>query len=562
MLTMIDVGQTVGNYNVTAKLGEGGMGVVFLAEHPVIGRKAALKVVHPRFGSNPEMVARFVTEAKLVNQIGHEHIVDVTDFGETAEGDTYFIMEYLDGESLAERIERDGLFSPERALFIAAQVADALRASHEHDVVHRDVKPDNIYLVTRGEDKDFVKVLDFGLAKLLHSDEVPSFKSRTGSVMGTPYYMAPEQCEGKPSIDQRADIYSLGVILFEMLTGKIPFGGDSYGEIMVKQVTMRPPAARSLVPDLPASLDLILFRALAKDPAQRFQTMGELRDALLDPEAYAASAPAEAVLDDLSGRARTAMPMARSAIRPLETVGLGPNTSGEAILSGSGAGFFADDPTPTRASRPNSSTFREGVGQIDSDGDTKLASYRGRVVRLTTAVAVVAITLVVVTHRREAGRLLAGAPGVNPSSQSTMVRVNFGSDPDGAAILSSDGQTLGVTPLSIVVPYSDKGREYTFRKDGFLSKTVSIVPNLSSPLFAVLESVPLVDPPAAPAVVAPPTEPPVAATMQVASTSSARSATRDHEHHRRAKSSSDAPILPADIAPVDDGDGVLEPSFQ
>src|SRR5687767_3303585 len=161
---MIAVGQTIGNYTVTAKLGEGGMGVVYLAEHPVIGRKVALKAIHPELSRNPDVVSRFMHEAKAVNQISNEHIVDVSDFGTTSDGEFYFIMEYLNGESVADRLRRERLFDPHRSMQIASQVTDALAASHSHSIIHRDLKPENIFLITRGQNRDFVKVLDFGLA--------------------------------------------------------------------------------------------------------------------------------------------------------------------------------------------------------------------------------------------------------------------------------------------------------------------------------------------------------------------------------------------------------------
>src|SRR5688572_29046023 len=245
---MIEVGQTIGNYRITAKLGEGGMGIVYLAEHPVIGRKVALKAIHPELSRKPAVVSRFMTEAKSVNQIGNEHIVDVSDFGNTSDGEFYFIMEFLQGESVADRLRRERLFEPNRALQIAAQVADALSASHSHGIIHRDLKPENIFLINRGQTRDFVKVLDFGLAKLILGDEKVSHKTRTGSVMGTPYYMSPEQCEGKAGVDYRADIYSLGVIVFEMMTGRVPFGGEGYGEIIVKHLTLPAPVPSSFNP--------------------------------------------------------------------------------------------------------------------------------------------------------------------------------------------------------------------------------------------------------------------------------------------------------------------------
>ena len=284
---MIQVGQIIGNYKITAKLGEGGMGVVYLAEHPIIGRKVAIKAIHPELSRNPEVVSRFMTEAKSVNQIGNEHIVDVSDFGNTPEGEFYFIMEFLQGEALADCLRRERLLQTDRALQIAAQVADALAAAHAHGIVHRDLKPENIFLITRGQTQDFVKVLDFGLAKLTQGDEKVSHKTRTGSVMGTPYYMAPEQCEGKAGVDHRADVYSLGVILFEMMTGRVPFGGEGYGEIIVKHLTMPPPAPRDINPAITPAQQAVVLRALTKPRDARFSSMEEFRAAILDPEKFA-----------------------------------------------------------------------------------------------------------------------------------------------------------------------------------------------------------------------------------------------------------------------------------
>jgi serine/threonine-protein kinase len=319
---MIELGQTVGNYRVVGKLGEGAMGSVFLAEHPVIGRKAALKVIHPQHARNPEVVARFVNEATAINRIGHQHIVEVTDFGRTPAGDFYFAMEHLEGEALSDLIARAAPFPPARALAIAAQIADALAASHAHGVIHRDLKPENVFLVTRGEDTSFVKVLDFGLAKLINEQGAAPHETRRGVVMGTPYYMSPEQCEGRRELDERADVYSLGVVLFEMLTGHLPFGGDAYGEILMKHLTARPAAARSLVPDLPAELDAIIHRALAKRPADRFASMALFREALLEPVGHAGALPRAGLPDDLSRRMRAAHPMSRAEIARRRTVAL------------------------------------------------------------------------------------------------------------------------------------------------------------------------------------------------------------------------------------------------
>src|SRR4029078_12245740 len=404
---MIDVGQTVGNYKITAKLGEGGMGVVYLAEHPVIGKKVAMKAIPPELSKNSHVVSRFVTEAKAVNQIGHEHIVDIADFGNTPDGEFYFVMEYLQGESLSDRLRRETRIDVDAALSITAQIADALNASHEQGIIHRDLKPENIFLcVNRGPGRDFVKVLDFGLAKLTLSDQKVSHKTRTGSVMGTPYYMSPEQCEGKIEIDHRADIYSLGVLLFEMLTGKVPFGGDGYGEIIVKHVTMPPPSVRSINGELPEELDLILYRALAKDRDQRFQTMAELEAALLDPQRYASSAPVIGIPEDLSGVARAASPMARSEMDARAEIGFGSGLDLERPPGG----------IP--------STFREGRGELI---DRFIPKRKNGMLAFYTGILCVDRAVVVGVVSRGGGNKQQPLPTAPVALHPSAVRINFNS---------------------------------------------------------------------------------------------------------------------------------------
>jgi serine/threonine-protein kinase len=456
---MIELGQTVGNYRVVAKLGEGAMGEVFLAEHPVIGRKAALKVIHPQHARNPEVVSRFVNEATAINRIGHQHIVEVTDFGRTPGGDFYFIMEYLDGKILSDLIAREAPFAPARALAIAAQIADALFASHSHGVIHRDLKPDNIFLVSRDGDDAFVKVLDFGLAKLVNDDGAPRHETRRGVVMGTPYYMSPEQCEGRREVDQRADVYSLGVVLFEMLTGHLPFGGNSYGEVIMKHLTVRAPAARSLVPDLPDALDAVLGRALAKSPEERFATMELFRGALLEPGSHAAVAPRPGAHEELARSLRAARPMSRAEISRRRTLALAP-----APPLAPSAGLLDDDPALDRIPR------RTGP----------------RNAALVAAAAMGALALAAaLTYGRAVQATAAPAP-VAPAPART-VALTFSSDPSGAAVVAPDGTTLGTTPLSIEVARSNRPVAYRFEKPGFEPKEMEAIPNLPSAMFALLQ---------------------------------------------------------------------------
>ncbi|HEY5933261.1 MAG TPA: serine/threonine-protein kinase, partial [Kofleriaceae bacterium] len=277
---------------MTQKLGEGGMGSVYLAEHPSIGKKVALKVLHSEFSTNQEVAARFFNEAKAVNDIGHPNIVDIIDFGIIQAGVNreqlvYFIMEYLSGGTLSTLIRNESPLPPERALGIGLQVADALGASHKCGIVHRDLKPDNIILQPRGRERDFVKLLDFGIAKLTN-DAQGSRRTRTGIVMGTPAYMSPEQCEGRGSIDHRTDIYALGILLYEMLTGRVPFVGEGYGEILVQHLT-RQPIPPSQYRMMNMHVEAVVMKALEKRVEMRYPTMDEMMRAMADPVGFVES---------------------------------------------------------------------------------------------------------------------------------------------------------------------------------------------------------------------------------------------------------------------------------
>jgi serine/threonine-protein kinase len=283
------IGQTIGNYRVDSKLGEGGMGSVYLAMHPHIGKKVALKVLHAEFSNNQDVATRFFNEAKAVNEIGHPNIVDVVDYGIIQAGGgrdqlVYFIMEYLAGLTLSQLIRAEAPLPPERALTIALQVADALSAAHRCGIIHRDLKPDNIILIQRGRERDFVKLLDFGIAKLTNN-AAGSSRTRTGIVMGTPAYMSPEQCEGRDSVDLRTDIYALGIVLYEMLTGRVPFLGEGYGEILVQHLTQRP-TPLSQFRMLPAHVEIVVLKALEKRADLRYPTMEEFMRAMSDPVGY------------------------------------------------------------------------------------------------------------------------------------------------------------------------------------------------------------------------------------------------------------------------------------
>jgi serine/threonine protein kinase len=278
------IGKTVGQYRLTRRLGEGGMGVVYLAEHRRRGDKAAVKLLRSDLARDRRLVKRFCNEARAAAAIRHRGIVEVFDFGTSFGGTSYITMEFLEGEELSSRIKRLGRLPVRVAVDIACQVASAVGAAHARRITHRDLKPANLFLIKDSlrSGRDQVKVLDFGIAKLEHRPGEPiSMKTRTGSVMGTPCYMSPEQCRGSRELDHRTDIYSLGVVLYEMLCGVPPFVSESFGEMVFMQIGVAPPAARSSNPEIPPELEAIVMRLLAKEPDQRFATMGDLERALL-----------------------------------------------------------------------------------------------------------------------------------------------------------------------------------------------------------------------------------------------------------------------------------------
>ncbi len=295
------VGQTITSYKIHGILGEGGMGVVYKAEHVMLQKPVAMKVLHERFASRKGAANQFLREARAASQVRHPHICDVTDFGEAPDGSLFFVMELLEGESLEDILARDGRLPVLNAVNVVNQIARALGAAADFGIVHQDLKPDNIYLISRegrrrivrrtGENFvvepegsfDFVKLLDFGVAKFSKDNLGPGLQPKAGMVFGTPHYMSPEQAQGL-QVDHRSDIYSLGILFYEMLLGVVPFDYDRPIDILNGHVSGKvvPPLNRDRSVKIDVATNTTILRCLEKDPATRFQSMDDLRLALRD----------------------------------------------------------------------------------------------------------------------------------------------------------------------------------------------------------------------------------------------------------------------------------------
>ncbi len=565
---MIAAGQSIGNYRILNKIGTGGMGAVYLAEHPLIGKRVALKVIHRELASNREVVQRFFQEAKAVNKIGNEHIVEIHDFGVTPEGDHFYIMEFLEGKNLASVLHQDRVLGIMRALHIGAQVASALAAAHAAGIIHRDLKPDNVMLTTRLGDPDFVKLLDFGLAKMFAGGGASAIKTAAGVLLGTPQYMSPEACESKPSTDHRTDIYALGILLFQMMTGVLPFDGETMGEVLVKQVTQLPPPPRGYNANIPPSVEQILLRCLAKQPDARFPTMLALREALLEPDRYLTQsppmaptrsmAPGEAPVDAKTIMAYAAQQQAEPAQQatrfgmnelPLGAPPAMPGNSGNAAAA-TMFGTSAPAPRKTVALGPDLSVpAPQGLSTHTMQIATPLG-YSSRAPRKVWPIVLVSALLLglvgggfavarfkhnqaaVTAAEPDAAVAGSAAPVVAPPIQKpkppppvatttgsgsggpratpiapaapVTATVEIDSTPPGAEIFDPDEHSLGKTPTKLTLPIAATALSYELRLAGYRTTMKQFIVTGDAVLDIALQRLP---PPPPPPIHRPPPRP-------------------------------------------------------
>ncbi len=427
-------------YFLKHQVGVGGFGAVFEAEDRRLQKRVAVKVLSPYVAAHPQTLQRFEREAIAASQVGHEGIVDVTDFGRDPDGTRYIVMEYLNGADLARALAEAGTFTAERAFDVAIQVADALFAAHEKGILHRDLKPANIYLIERAGRADYVKILDFGISKVLAQGE-PGVLTATGQTIGTPFYMSPEQATGDRVIDARSDVYALGVILFEVLVGRPPFVGTTHVGVLTQHVTKPPPVPSALRPDLgiPPAIDALIMQALAKDPGARFQSMREMAEAM---RGLLAGSFQKSL--GLEPRAEGSLPRnlpQRPAFTPeafaatMATPATGPGHTAE-----------LEPALPSLARRSQSRTLAAIAGVLVGLGAIGVWLLSERPSPPPAPQKPVVTQLPPVPAPPGTGA--AGAPAPPPTSR----RVRIEPTTEGSAAFGDKGQALGVLPLELEVP--------------------------------------------------------------------------------------------------------------
>jgi serine/threonine-protein kinase len=471
------IGRSIGNYRIVRVLGEGGMGTVYLAEHPMIGKRVAVKMLRPDLGADPGLVSRFFQEARAVNEIRHPNIVDISDFGHTPDGIVYFVMELMEGQSLREHLAAQTRMPLGQMLPVARQVCDALAAAHRVGIIHRDLKPDNIFLVKDPTVAGAVraKLFDFGVAKLLGEQETQvGHKTMAGSVVGTPFYMSPEQalCH---DVTAASDIYSMGVVMYEMITGRLPFHAKQLVLLLNAILKQDAPTAQ---PEAPAWLDGLIQRCLEKDPDQR----PPLEEVIAALNAGAGNPAAE---EDAPAASMTAAPAVRRLSAPAQAAASGRATQSRTAQNPNSS----NQPRVTRAisaQRPSVPDAPPG-GPANGDGNTVdppatrarhwLNSRRVRRVAIPVVVMSAVIVGLSTFVSRKADQPLPPLvePEATPAPASTKVMLNLSSEPQGAEVTRiNDGRILGTTPLVDVRPEGGQQLNYRFHLNGFTDVQVPV----------------------------------------------------------------------------------------
>ncbi len=508
------VGAVLGDrYRILKKLGSGGMGTVYLAAHIAIGKKLAVKVLNRQHARKTDLVRRFLQEAQASSMITQENVVEITDFAETPDGSVFIAMEYLHGEDLSETIDREQGLEWSRAQTIMLQICAALQAAHEVGVIHRDMKPENCFRIQRGENSDFVKVLDFGIAKVI-GDSNDKNLTQIGMIFGTPEYMSPEQARGE-AVDLRTDIYAAGVILFELLTGQVPFRSETPVGTLTKHILDVPdtPSLRAPNAAIPPEAEAVVLKALQKDPNLRFQTMAEMSAAI---RAAGTGAPPGVEFTESSAitRSHRAIVLTADSSRSVP----GPASSAPVEIPAPIEATMQTQPPPaidqpeqvkpavpletlepleTLAKAPQTNELAEN-DSIDHFGLSGQKRRRRVAIALGALVAIGLSYLTLSTDRSTPKSTSSGTPlaittygprpvaGTSESSSTTgteaeqsLVSIHFVTNVPATIIDGSDGAIRGKTnsPEGFELETSDDPHRLILRADGYTDLAVEVVPN-------------------------------------------------------------------------------------
>jgi len=458
----------VGEYQIAGAIGRGGFGTVYAGVHPLIGKRVAVKVLNRRFSADPDIVSRFVAEARAVNQIRHQHIIDIFSFGRLADGRQYYVMELLAGETLDRVLRQRGRLGGREAMQLLRPIARALDAAHAAGIAHRDLKPENVFVGRDSEGQPFPKLLDFGIAKLLGPDLASEHRTVTGAPMGTPLYMSPEQCRGR-AVDQRTDIYSFGIMAYQVLTGALPFTGEDYMDILMKQMSDAATPPSRLCPELTEDVDAALAAMMAKDPAARpaslIAAMTALATALgrcssqelVGGEAFASSATLPPPVDAM---AKTFAPPARAA------------SSGGSLA----AGEMARPALPRRRAR---TPLWIGAAVIAA-ASVAVVLVRERA---TPARAAASLENAARAAPEPDGAPMAAVPPEAPVAASapepsaTTISITIEGAPAGTRVATADGTLLGTAPGTLRVSRSSTALELRLEHEGYQALLEKVVPS-------------------------------------------------------------------------------------
>lgn len=478
-----ELGAVVGSYRLLEVIGTGGMGRVYKAEHTLLGKKVALKMLRRRYAQSPDAVQRFFSEARAVTRIEHDNLVDVTDFIETEQWPPCFVMQLLRGRSLSRAIRDDGPFAVPRLLGVAAQTASAVAAVHAASIVHRDLKPANIFLAQHRGGGEVVKLLDFGVAKLLDEQGISMHDTNAGVPIGTPDYMAPEQVTGSARIDHRVDIWSLGAVLYECATGRLPFKASSFGELvllLLSRDVVSPNELRGDREPLPKNLELLILQCLHRVPAQRPSSMQELHERLV-----ALAAPYG--LSSLDGGGFSLLETTDPGIPATPISGSAPAaavTPSELALDDNDDNDDLDAGGPPTGEIPGAMPRRFGAKPLAA-----------------AAAAILSVVVALVLSSSEPPAEVEESERPQEATATTvsneMITLAFGSTPPGASIfLEGKTEALGVTPFDLEVPHGQVPLPFEARLDGHAPVASSVTPDQSRRVELTLEPVVVPRPPA------------------------------------------------------------------